>query len=226
MEKITVMCVLWRNDKGNNLYTVEWVRRLANMVKKNLQIPYKFICLTNKNFEIKGIECIPLEHNWPGWWSKIELFRPDLPNTRTLYLDLDLVVIKDLLPFIEYPGELITCSAFGNPQNHKGKRVHGVRRGYNSSVMVFDRGEFTEKIYKLFNRAPKRWMKIFRGHQDFLKHFFPMIAKFPEYWIKKLIQCVKDDKCKIPEDLKIMLCMPEKNVIAVKKYKEIAQLWL
>lgn len=43
---------------------------------------------------------IPFRFNWPGWWAKLELMRPDLPGD-ILYLDLDTVVCGPLKPFFE-----------------------------------------------------------------------------------------------------------------------------
>ena len=42
---------------------------------------------------IEGIRTIPLAHDWPGWWAKMELFRPDIPGD-LFYLDLDTTVIR------------------------------------------------------------------------------------------------------------------------------------
>lgn len=38
-----------------------------------------------------------LRHGWPGWWSKMELFRFPGP---ALYLDLDSVIVGDLTPLL------------------------------------------------------------------------------------------------------------------------------
>ncbi|KKL89028.1 hypothetical protein LCGC14_1918760, partial [marine sediment metagenome] len=49
---------------------------------------------------IKGVTVIKLKHNWPGWWSKIELFRPDLSSDNTtIYFDLDVLILKDISEF-------------------------------------------------------------------------------------------------------------------------------
>jgi alpha-N-acetylglucosamine transferase len=40
-----------------------------------------------------GIQPILLTRNWPGWWSKIELF---LNFDEALYFDLDTVVVRDI----------------------------------------------------------------------------------------------------------------------------------
>ena len=61
-----------------------------------------------------------LLHDWPGWWSKIEMFRYDGP---TLYMDLDTSVVGDLTPlldateqhrFITLRNPLSTPSKFGS----------------------------------------------------------------------------------------------------------------
>lgn len=48
-----------------------------------------FACLSDT--EIPGVTCIPLRHDWPRWWPKLELFRPDIPGG-FLFTDLDNVV--------------------------------------------------------------------------------------------------------------------------------------
>lgn len=49
-----------------------------------------FECLTNENIE--GVACRKLKRNWPGWWSKLELFDPELPGD-FLFVDLDTVLL-------------------------------------------------------------------------------------------------------------------------------------
>lgn len=49
-----------------------------------------FVCLSD--VPIPGVETVPLEHKWPGWWAKLELFRPDLKGD-FLFTDLDNVIL-------------------------------------------------------------------------------------------------------------------------------------
>lgn len=44
---------------------------------------------------VNGVETVPLVQKWPGWWTKIELFRPDVPQD-FLYTDLDNVILGPL----------------------------------------------------------------------------------------------------------------------------------
>jgi hypothetical protein len=83
---LTVACVL----RSGGHYGPDDVANLRNGVARHLKAPYRFLCLSDVDVPC---ERIPLEHNWPGWWSKIELFRLDGPG---LYFDLDTVICGDL----------------------------------------------------------------------------------------------------------------------------------
>lgn len=82
-----IACVLKQGPefKAGHLYA------LADSILKHNDFPID--CLTDCEINHPGINAIPLQHKWPKWWSKIELFRPGLFNGPTLYLDIDTVVI-------------------------------------------------------------------------------------------------------------------------------------
>lgn len=77
-----IVCVL----RSGGDFRPEHVQRLAR------QIP-GLVCLSDATVE--GVPCIPLAYKWPGWWSKMGLFRPDLSGD-LLYFDLDTVIVGDL----------------------------------------------------------------------------------------------------------------------------------
>lgn len=58
---------------------VQWLAR---------QVP-GLVCLSDT--VVAGVETIPLQHDWPGWWAKMEMFGPSLTGD-VLMLDLDTVV--------------------------------------------------------------------------------------------------------------------------------------
>lgn len=53
------------------------------------QLP-ELVCFSD--LKIDGVETIPLKRNWPGWWSKLELFDPSTPGD-ILFFDLDTVIL-------------------------------------------------------------------------------------------------------------------------------------
>lgn len=85
-------------------------------------------CLTDMADEItaEGVNCIELQHGWPGWWSKMELFRPDIDVPDMLYFDLDTMILGDIEPLLEEDRFLMLRDWL---------RPHGL----NSSVMSLPR---------------------------------------------------------------------------------------
>ena len=76
------VCVL----RSGGEYGPEHVQWLAR------QVP-GIVCLSD--VDVPGIEVVPLEYNWPGWWSKTELFSGSIAGDLMFY-DLDTVVLKPL----------------------------------------------------------------------------------------------------------------------------------
>lgn len=81
------------------------------MVAEHLSLRHRFVCLSD--VEIPGIETIKLLHGWPGWWSKMELFRPGLFSGPVLYFDLDTFINKNIDLLFEVPGSFIMLRDFG-----------------------------------------------------------------------------------------------------------------
>lgn len=137
---LTILCVL----KSGGGYDAEWVRKLRDGVARNLSIPYQFRCLSDVEVPC---ERIPLEHDWPGWWSKLEMFRPGVITGPTLYLDLDTVICGPLdgATKISYP--------FAALRNFHQPDFIG------SGVMWFrDAESVPHKVYSKFCKQPGAYM--------------------------------------------------------------------
>jgi len=136
---LTVACVL----KSGGQYDAEWVAILRAAVARHMSWQHRFVCLTDMDVSGTDAEAVPLEENWPGWWSKIELFRPDLFDGPMLYLDLDSVIVGDLSGL---PVNAGFC-AMQEPS-----RVGGIC----STAMAW-RGDFSA-IYRQFWSDPETYM--------------------------------------------------------------------
>lgn len=153
---ITVMCVL----KSGGAYDSEWVAKLKRGVERNLSVPHRFVCLSDV-----AVPCerIPLTHDWPGWWSKVECFAPSLITGKTLYLDLDTILTGPLEPFTDLPYDFAMLRNF-----HDNEMV-------GSGVMWF-KERAPEGVYERFIQGPERIMdhyqKVklgsYRGDQAFI----------------------------------------------------------
>jgi len=72
-------------------FKLEHARALREQFAKHITVPHEFICLTDTPGH--DTDFWPLLHDWPGWWSMLEMFRVVGP---ALYVDLDAVVIGNL----------------------------------------------------------------------------------------------------------------------------------
>lgn len=114
--------------KTGGRYTQAWVERLYRQVRKHWpdDRPLRFVCLSDAVLRIPGVEWRPLWHGWPGWWSKIELFRSDQFGEAVLYLDLDTMVLRPLWPLLDPGPGLTMLRDFYRPD------------GLQSAVMAWD----------------------------------------------------------------------------------------
>lgn len=95
---ITIACVL----RSGGCYDWEYVRRLIDGLRKRVGRPYRIACLTDmigREDYTGDSSLVPLDYNWPGWWSKIELFKLPPP---VLYFDLDTAIVGDITPLARY----------------------------------------------------------------------------------------------------------------------------
>ena len=135
------------------VYDNSHVRRLIQQVDNHLTLPHYFHVITSSDK--------------PGWWAKIDLFKPGLFDDRVLYLDLDVTVVGSLDDLVNYP--LGSFTAMRDGLN---------RWMINSSVMVWNAGE-QDHIYKQFRPEV---MDQFHGDQDWINKV-GISSKFPSRWI-------------------------------------------
>jgi hypothetical protein len=93
--KLIVLTVL----RSSAEYGPDKVLAIKGMLEKHLTLPYEFVCLSDT--QIDGVRVIPLAHDWPSWYAKMELFRPDLPEGPKFYLDLDTIIVANIDNLIE-----------------------------------------------------------------------------------------------------------------------------
>lgn len=118
----TVACVL----RSGGVYAPEWVARLERAAAKHLA-PDRFVCLSDVDVPC---ERIPLIHDWPGWWSKVELWREGLfDDGLVFFVDLDTLILDDCREVWEYDGRFAALKDFGKYP------------GFASGLMLWRAGE-------------------------------------------------------------------------------------
>jgi hypothetical protein len=125
-----IACVL----KSGGAYRPEHVYRVREQVACVTSEP--FVCLTD--MAIPTVETRLLLHGWPGWWSKLELFRPGVvpASARVLYLDLDTTIVGSLDDLLARPEAFLALRDF-------------TKQGLGSGVMQWTAGDHDD-LYEAF----------------------------------------------------------------------------
>ncbi len=172
MPKITVACVL----RSGPEYKVEHVVALRDGVRRHLAMTHRFVALTDLVDEVEaaGVDAIPLKHDWPGWFSKIELFRGDLFEGPVFYADLDTIVVGPLDDIV-LGHRFTVLQSFWSAEE---KRI-------GSGLIAWDAD--LSAIYREFERSSTRWMREYKttakwGDQGFIYYNSPIR---PERWQQK-----------------------------------------
>lgn len=159
-----VYCVYW-GDK----YSPDYVPRLRDQVAKHLSIPHEFRCITDHEFW--DVDCIEPVCDYPGWWQKVGLFKPNsFPQGPSLYLDLDVAVVGSLDPLaaLAMPSKSSDWLKLHIPANWA-QSGHG---GCQSSVMVWHGGAHSA-IWEKFDPEWAHWPPrnepgVFWGDQEWI----------------------------------------------------------
>lgn len=220
---MNILCLYWAGDFRGRDFTVDDVIRLYKSVFNHIDRPFNFYCLTNNSNAFRSINLpiipIDLKHNWPGWWSKIEIHRPDLLTGRTLYLDLDSYIIRNLAPILDYPGDLVMFrnqKTFSLRDKRKMKRDGKIINRYQAATMLFTPGvEVMQFVYKKFCKHPESYMNQYRSDQDIMGEWIPNQPVFPSEWMIKLsvLRFIP-----LPEDVIVVTGQPRKDSFREPKF--------
>ena len=189
-ESVNILCLYWVGEFRGRDFTMEDVERLHRSVSIHMDRPFKFYCLTNSQEKFsQEVTPIPLLHNFPGWWSKMEIHRPDLPITgRTLYMDLDSHAMQSLAPIFDFPKKELTMFETGIPEKKWSTLENkGWICKYQAATMLFTPGDLVMKqVWERFISQPRRWMRKYRSDQDIMGKWIPDQPVFPRNWMCKL----------------------------------------
>lgn len=166
---ITVCCVKWGTKFGP-----EYVNRLFAGVTRHLAIPFEFVCFTDDAAGIRPeVRTEPPLCDYPRQWGKLGLFRPAIPAIRTerlLYFDLACVIVGDLAPAAEFPGDFAICRDWP-------PEIRPDDGSYASGAFLLRVGA-RPAVWERFDMAhPPTW-----GDQAWIYRVAPGAALFPYDW--------------------------------------------
>lgn len=161
--------------KWGNKFTPEHVNRLYRMAKRNLTLPFNFYCHTEDPTNIcEEVNIVPLDESLDlkKWWWKLTLFKENSLNGINLYLDLDVIIQKNI------------DHLFNKAKNNKIVLISNdvewsegllddadpiTIPEYNSSVMIWYNNQNSE-IYHKFIGNFQLYQKIYLGIDRFFTY--------------------------------------------------------
>ncbi len=173
-----VLCMKWGTKYGP-----EYVNRLYGMVRRHLRGEFRFVCLTDRAEGIRPeVSCLPIpelalpEGIPERGWKKLTTFAADLHGLQgtALFLDVDVVIVDDITPFFEQPGEFLIIHDWKRPW-----RITG-----NSSVYRFRIGAHVD-VLEHFRQHHADIRARFRNEQAYLSdalHRRGQLAYWPKAW--------------------------------------------
>ena len=186
MKNIIIYFVL---KEPSNIYNIEYIKRLQAGIEKNTpdNIEVNFVCLSNN-----PDTTTPLKYNWPGWWSKMELFRPDIKGD-ILYFDLDTVICNNLQDIYDM--------CFNNPFPIMIAPFH---TDIGSGVMWLPE-KYRGVVWNKWIKDPSHWMKNFRGDQDFIAPILsPVLLLFQKLKANSVVSFKLHCKNKEPKEASVI----------------------
>ena len=164
------IATVWRSGGS---YTQGHVKHIYESCKATIKEPFDFYCLTDskESFTDPKINKIQLQHNWPGYWSKMELFKPNQfkPGSNVFYIDLDTLITGDITDIATYDTDFM------------GMRDFNTLNFLSSGILKF-KPETVHYLYHTFHSNPNKWMKCRAGDQEAI---FKILRKTPE-WLQDL----------------------------------------
>jgi len=177
LSMVNVICIKW-----GELYGPQYVNRLYAMVKRNLTLEHRFVCLTDDQTGLSSeIEVLPIPEIYVqpdkdvSPWRKLALFSTSIGELqgKTLYLDLDIVIMDNIDCFFTYSDKFTIIENW----TQKGRGIG------NSSVYCFKIGEFSN-VLEHFTENTKEVYEKYSNEQTYLSKHIGDIEFWPDEWCR------------------------------------------
>jgi hypothetical protein len=185
MQAVNVLCIKWGKKYGS-----DYVNKLHNMVARHLHRPHRFICLTDDaqgidpEIEVKPIPPVGFDEfdqrkpwTFGHGWLKLTSFANPLYDLqgRTLFLDLDIVIVDSLDPFFDQKGEFIVIKEWDKSDGTG-----------NTSAYIYTIGAHADALDHLKSGYPASIADV-RNEQEFITGYLSRQGKlsyWPEAWCR------------------------------------------
>ncbi len=195
-KKLTVAMVL----KTGGTYDYNYVNALANGLRAHSTVDYEIVCLTDnpQGFNNNIDKVIYFDHNYPKWWGKIELFRPDLfSDEKVFFFDLDTIIVDNIDEILKLNVEFSGLRDFYT-MNSLGSGLMAWTPSPRLHKMYTDFVPNAQRIIETYSVGDQRWFDETKPSIVYLQDMFPNnIVSFKKH-------CLKQNKVTIPPKSKIV----------------------
>lgn len=210
METVNVVCIKWGNK-----FAARYVNCLYHMVKRNITLPFRFVCLTENGEGLDAeISVMPLTRFQEAprkalkkclAWRKLSIFDSEFYDIKgkVLFLDLDVVIVDNIDCFFNYSDKLAMPENWSQPGRMIGQ----------ASVICYEMDQHREFIDR-WRRDPASVYENYETEQVFIPQSLGKenFVWFPNEWVRSFkAHCMPGgllnsflEPTKIPEEAKII----------------------
>ncbi len=210
-------------------YPMAYAAVLTERLKQLTQLPMKHYCLTDRPGETQGWATpLPQFVKADGWWNKVNLFSPGMPGGTWLYLDLDIVLVKNFDDEIRWVlDNMDTLAAVSDP-------ITWMDEKFSSSMMIFRAHRhtnvfdaFSQEAEALTNRpgGDQVWMGPQLGDVLFIDEQFPSLKRNLKFHIAHKKGDTLDLPLTIDDDIKMVDCTGEPKPHQLEQLPYIKANW-
>lgn len=185
MEIVNVLCIKWGKKYGP-----DYVNKLQRMVARHLHRPHRFVCLSDDatgidpSIEVKPIPMVGFDEfdqrkpwSFGHGWLKLTSFADPLYDLsgKTLFLDLDIVIVGSLDEFFDQPGEFNVIKEWDKKDGTG-----------NTSAYLYTIGAHSDALAHLKDNFPASIAEV-RNEQEFITGYLSRQGKlgyWPEAWCR------------------------------------------
>lgn len=183
-KKTTIVTMKW-----GTLFSADYVNVLYRACRASATLPFDFVCFTENSVGLDpSISAKPLPYiglqpeEWyqRGVWPKLALYKESLGGLsgRCLFIDLDMMILRDLDAFLTYGGRFVTTDM--GQSWRPGMSRKNPEAG--TCIFAFNFGEETQILDQfLANRAAAK--AKYKNEQDFVGAHATSMDYWPEGWV-------------------------------------------
>ena len=194
-------------------YPMMYANKLHKQFKNISKLDVSHWCITDRPNELPQFikPIIPVK-KYTGWWNKLNLFSPRMPKGHILYMDLDIVILRN------FDVELNDMMNATESMSCVSDAIGWMGEKFSSSMMCFESGVH-EHIYLNFVENEKKINNLAGGDQvwtgpqlnsvAYIDDKFPNLKKNLKFHLSKLGDGKIEMPLEICDKVKLVDCTGE-----------------